>query len=44
MKLLLVDDDALVLESLSILFSVDSELHIVGTATNGSEALSFCSR
>ncbi len=41
MKLLLVDDDALVLESLSILFSVDSELHIVGTATNGSEALSF---
>ncbi|NCC65084.1 MAG: response regulator transcription factor [Spirochaetia bacterium] len=41
MKLLLVDDDALVLESLSILFSVDSELHIVGSASNGSEALSF---
>jgi DNA-binding NarL/FixJ family response regulator len=41
MKLLLVDDDTLVLESLSILFSVDSELHVVGTATNGSEALSF---
>jgi DNA-binding NarL/FixJ family response regulator len=41
MKLLLVDDDALVLESLSILFSMDSELHIVGTASNGSEALSF---
>ena len=41
MKLLLVDDDALVLESLSILFSVDSELHVVGTAANGSEALSF---
>ena len=40
-KILLVDDDVLVLESLSILLEVDPELHIAGTASNGSEALAF---
>ncbi|WP_332447786.1 response regulator transcription factor [Sphaerochaeta sp.] len=39
MRLLLVDDDALVLESLSVLFSEDPELHVAATALNGAEAL-----
>ena len=41
MRLLLVDDDALVLESLEILLSEDPALHVAGKALNGAEALSF---
>ena len=41
MRLLLVDDDALVLESLEILLSEDSSLTIAGKAENGAQALSF---
>jgi DNA-binding NarL/FixJ family response regulator len=41
MKILLVDDDALVLESLEILLSGDAQLQIVGALSHGGEALSF---
>lgn len=41
MRLLLVDDDALVLESLEILLSEDPALHVAGKALHGAEALSF---
>ena len=41
MKLLLVDDDALVLESLEILLSEDPSIVIAGKAEQGSQALSF---
>lgn len=41
MRLLLVDDDALVLESLEILLSDDPSLVITGKAENGVQALSF---
>ncbi|MFA6837184.1 MAG: response regulator transcription factor [Fibrobacteraceae bacterium] len=41
MRLLLVDDDVLVLESLEILLSDDPMLTIVGKAENGAQALSF---
>ncbi|MGE4468329.1 LytR/AlgR family response regulator transcription factor, partial [Sphaerochaeta sp.] len=41
MRILLVDDDALVLESLEILLSGDAQLQIVGALSHGAEALSF---
>ncbi len=41
MKLLLVDDDALVLESLEILLSEDPSIVIAGKAEQGAQALSF---
>lgn len=41
MKLLLVDDDALVLESLEILLSEDPSIVIAGKAEHGAQALSF---
>ncbi|NCC91516.1 MAG: DNA-binding response regulator, partial [Spirochaetia bacterium] len=39
MRIVLVDDDELVLESLSVLLAEDEDVHIVGCATNGAEAL-----
>lgn len=44
MRLLLVDDDALVLESLEILLTDDPLLVIAGKAENGVQALSFLQR
>jgi len=41
LKLLLVDDDALVLESLEILLSEDPSIVIAGKAEQGAQALSF---
>lgn len=38
---LLVDDDSLVTESLEILFSTDTKIDIVGTATSAAEAIQF---
>lgn len=42
MKLLIVDDDPLVSESLSIILQVDPDFTVVGTAMNGEEAIRFC--
>ncbi len=42
MKILIVDDDDMVTESLSIILSVENEFEIVGQAGNGLEAIEFC--
>ncbi len=42
MKLLIVDDDSLIRESLSILLAVEGEIEVVGTAQNGQEAFEKC--
>lgn len=42
MKLLIVDDDPLVAESLSIILQVDPAFTVIGTAANGKEAIQFC--
>lgn len=44
MKVLIVDDDALIRESLSILLGLDDEIEIVGTASNGQEAFDRCQK
>lgn len=40
-RILLVDDDALVIESLEIILSADPELEIIGRATSGADAVQF---
>lgn len=42
MKLLIVDDDALIRESLSILLGLEDDIEVVGTASNGQEAYELC--
>jgi len=42
MKLLIVDDDALIRKSLSLLLSREEGITVVGTATNGGEAFDLC--
>ena len=42
MKLLIVDDDALIRESLSILLGLDDNIEVVGTASNGQEGYDLC--
>ncbi|AAK78221.1 MULTISPECIES: response regulator transcription factor [Clostridium] len=42
MKVLIVDDDALIRESLSILLDLEDEIEIIGTCANGQEAFDFC--
>lgn len=42
LKVLIVDDDALIRESLSILLDLEEEIEIVGTCSNGKEAFDFC--
>lgn len=44
MKVLIVDDDALIRESLSILLGLDDDIEIVGTASNGQEAFGSCQK
>jgi DNA-binding NarL/FixJ family response regulator len=42
MKILIVDDDALIRDSLSILFKLEEDFTVVGTASNGREAFEKC--
>ena len=42
MKLLIVDDDALILKSLSIALSREDDIEIIGCASDGAEALKIC--
>lgn len=42
MKLLIVDDDQLVIDSLSIIFSTEEEFEVIGHALNGKGAVEFC--
>ncbi|PJI08118.1 MULTISPECIES: response regulator transcription factor [Clostridium] len=44
MKVLIVDDDGLIRESLSILLDLEEEIEIVGTCSNGKEAFDFCQK
>ncbi|ABR50282.1 two component transcriptional regulator, LuxR family [Alkaliphilus metalliredigens QYMF] len=42
MKVLIVDDDALIRDSLKILIDLEADFTVVGTASNGQEAFEFC--
>lgn len=42
MKVLVVDDDTLIRESLSVLLSLDDNIEVVDTASNGQEAYDLC--
>jgi len=44
LKILLVDDDALVREGLEIILGLEPDFQVVGTAGNGQEALAVCRR
>lgn len=42
MKVLIVDDDALIREGLKIILEIEKDIEVVGTAANGREALESC--
>lgn len=42
MKVLIVDDDALIRESLKLLLDMEEDIEVVGTASNGQEAFDIC--
>ncbi len=42
MKILIADDDEMVIEGFDIILSTDSEFEIIGHAVNGNEAIEFC--
>ncbi|MCL2362535.1 MAG: response regulator transcription factor [Defluviitaleaceae bacterium] len=42
MRLLIVDDDALIRESLSLTLSLEDDIEIIGEAENGRDALQLC--
>jgi len=42
MKVLIVDDDPLIRKSLSLMLAREADITILGTATNGAEALALC--
>ncbi|WP_342662116.1 hypothetical protein [Salinicoccus albus] len=44
MKLLIVDDDPLICQSLKLLLSKEVDFENVETAQNGQEAVDFCDR
>lgn len=44
MRVLIVDDDALIRDGLKILIELEEDFTVVGTATNGQEAFELCQR
>lgn len=44
LKLLIVDDDQLVIDSLCIILSTDDDFEVIGYALNGEEAIDFCKK
>lgn len=44
MKVLIVDDDALIRDSLKIILGLEDDIQVVGTACNGQEAFEICKR
>jgi len=44
MKLLIVDDDPLVCQSLRLLLGKEEDFEVIGAARNGEEAVAFCRR
>lgn len=41
-KVLVVDDDIIVCESMKIILSLDNDIDVIGTSKNGDEAFYFC--
>ena len=41
-KILIVDDDSLIRESLKIILSSDDKIEVLSTASNGQEAVDYC--
>lgn len=44
MTIVIADDDRLILDSLSMIFSLEDDLEVVGLAANGDEAVTLCKR
>lgn len=44
MKILVVDDDALIRDSLKIILELEEDFKVIGTACNGQEALEACKK
>jgi DNA-binding NarL/FixJ family response regulator len=44
MKLFLVDDDELILKSLSIMLDREEDIQVLGTANNGAQAVEVCAK
>lgn len=44
MKVLIVDDDALIRDSLKIILGLEDDIQVIGTACNGQEAFELCKR
>jgi len=42
MKILLVDDDDLIKDGLKIILNLQEDMEVIGTSSNGQEALEFC--
>lgn len=42
LKMIIADDDALIRESLKIIFQMDDRFHVIGVVTNGQEAYELC--
>lgn len=42
MKILIVDDDPLVCQSLDVLLSREKDMQVIGTASDGAKAINFC--
>ncbi|WP_100487547.1 response regulator transcription factor [Sporolactobacillus pectinivorans] len=42
MRLLIVDDDALIRDSLKLIIDLEDDMEVVGTCSDGEEALQFC--
>lgn len=44
LKVLIVDDDALIRDSLKLLLSLESDIEVVGIASNGQQAFELCQK
>ena len=44
MKVLIVDDDALIRESLKLLLDLEEDIEVIGAVSNGQEAYRFCQK
>ncbi len=44
MKIIIVDDDALIREGLKILLEIEGDIEVIGTAINGQEAFEMCKK
>ncbi|MDT8715934.1 response regulator transcription factor [Clostridium sp. 19966] len=42
MKIIIVDDDGLIIDSLKLLLSLEEDIEVLGTAQNGKEAFELC--